>query len=199
MTAVIILASASEARRKLLEQSNVPFTTQTAELDENTPKRTLLAEGKKPKEIAIALAELKVLSVTAKNPTAWVIGADQVVDFDGELLSKPNSMSEAREQLLSLRGQTHKLFSAAVIAHNGKVIWRHTGEVRLTMRDFSDIYLEGYLARIGTDALATVGSYKLEEEGVRLFSQIQGDYFSVLGLPLLEILNFLTETGILVK
>jgi len=197
MTAEVILASASAARRKLLEQSCVTFTSQSADVDEDAPKTALLDQGKTPKDIAIALAELKALSVSAKNPTAWVIGADQVADLDGRLMSKPDNLGQARAQLNMLRGKTHRLFSAAVIAHDNKVVWQHIGEVKLTVRDFSDSYLTAYLARIGTGALATVGSYKLEEEGVRLFSRIEGDYFSVLGLPLLEILNFLVETGVL--
>lgn len=199
MTAKIILASTSTARRKLLEQSCVTFTTQSADVDEDASKADLLAQGKTPKDIAVALAKLKALSVSAKNPNAYVIGADQVADLDGRLLNKPDSLNQARAQLYMLRGKTHGLFSAAVIVNDNKIVWQHTGEVKLTMRDFSESYLTAYLARIGTGALATVGSYKLEEEGVRLFSRIEGDYFSVLGLPLLEILNFLVETGVLEK
>ena len=122
-----------------------------------------------------------------------------MLEFQGQLINKPTSLKDARDQLILLRGKPHKLLSAAVIVRDGQPLWRHVGAVRLWMRDFSDEYLDAYLSRLGDEALTTVGAYKLEAEGVRLFSRIEGDYFTVLGMPLLEVLNYLTETGVLEK
>jgi len=199
MTDPIILASQSQARQAMLTAAGVAFTSQTARVDETAIKQALLAEGAKPRDIADALAELKALRVSAKMPGAWVIGSDQVLDLKGKLLSKPKDLAAAREQLCQLRGQAHKLFSAAVIVKDGQPVWRHVGQVRLTMREFSDRFLEEYLTRQGDDIFGTVGAYKLEGEGVRLFNQIEGDYFAVLGMPLLEVLNYLSQTGALPK
>jgi septum formation protein len=195
----IILASGSAIRRQLLVNAHVPFEVVVARIDEEAVKASLVVDQAKPRDIADVLAEMKALRVSSKHPDAWVIGSDQVADFDGGLLSKPISIAQAREQLCLLRGQMHKLFSASVIARDGQIQWRHVGQARLWMRDFSDEWLDQYLSRMGDDAMATVGAYKLEEEGVRLFSRIEGDYFSVLGMPLLEILNHLTTIGALPK
>ncbi|MCP4825134.1 MAG: septum formation protein Maf, partial [Shimia sp.] len=133
--------------------------------------------------------------VSLKRPEALVLGCDQVLDFQGTIFSKPDSVEDARNQLLLLRGQRHMLLSAAVIYQNGEPLWRHVGVVRLFMRQFSNDFLEGYLDRNFDSIRHSVGGYKLEEEGVRLFSKIDGDYFTVLGMPLLEILSFLTTRG----
>jgi len=195
----LILASASEIRREMLENAGVEFTTSVARIDEESIKSSLLAENASPQDIADTLAEMKALRVSAKNPEALVIGSDQVLEFQGQLINKPTSLKDARDQLILLRGKPHKLLSAAVIARNGQPLWRHVGAVRLWMRDFSDGYLDAYLSRLGDEALTTVGGYKLEAEGVRLFTRIEGDFFTVLGMPLLEVLNYLTETGVLEK
>lgn len=197
MTAHIVLASGSAIRRQMLENAGVAFETSVARIDEDSVKFALLSEGATPRDIADTLAEMKAARVSAKQPDAWVIGSDQVLDCDGRIFSKPADLTEAREQLLALRGRTHRLLSAAVILKDGAPQWRHVGTVRLTMRDFSDSYLDDYLARMGDGALATVGAYKLEEEGVRLFSRIEGDYFTVLGMPLIELLGYLTSRGVL--
>lgn len=195
MARPIILASGSEIRRDLLRNAGIDFEIETARIDEDSIKASLLAEGVAPKDIADALAEAKALKVSARKPEALVIGCDQVLDHGGKLLSKPRDEDDARAQLLALRGARHQLLSAAVIAHEGRPTWRHIGVVRLTMRDFSDGYLDRYLERNWDSISSSVGGYKLEEEGLRLFSRVEGDYFHVLGLPLMEILAYLGTTG----
>ncbi len=155
----------------------------------------MLADGAPPRDIADALAEGKAEKISRKNPEALVIGCDQVLEHRGTILSKPENPEDARAQLKRLRGDRHSLLSAAVIYHEGQPIWRHIGQVRLQMRDFSDAYLDGYIARNWDSIRHAVGGYKLEEEGVRLFARIDGDYFNVLGLPLVEILSYLSTTG----
>ncbi len=191
----IILASASEIRQTLLRNAGVDFSVVPARVDEDALRDGMLAEGASARDIADALAEMKAQKISAKHPAALVIGCDQVLTLQGELLTKPESREMARDQLLALRGKRHELLSAAVICENGKPVWRHVGVVRLMMRQFSESYLDAYLDRNWDSIRYSVGSYKLEEEGVRLFQQVQGDYFTVLGLPLLELLSYLTLRG----
>tara|TARA_R100001369_G_scaffold46141_1_gene72430 strand:- start:409 stop:1008 length:600 start_codon:yes stop_codon:yes gene_type:complete len=195
MTVPIILASGSTIRSQMLQQAAVAHSVQIARIDEETITASLLAEGAPPRDIADALAEMKASKISDKNPGALVIGCDQVLDHGGRLLHKPQSTEEALAQLMAMRGDRHTLLSAAVIYENGKPLWRHIGQVRLRMRDASDTYLQDYVARNWDSIRHAVGGYKLEEEGVRLFSRIEGDYFNVLGMPLLEILNYLTLRG----
>ena len=195
MTIQIILASGSAIRSQMLRQAAVPHEVQVARVDEEMIKSSLIAEGAPPRDIADALAELKASKVSDKNPGALVIGCDQVLDHKGALLNKPETPADALAQLKSLRGDRHTLLSAAVIYENSKPLWRHIGQVRLRMRDVSDAYLEDYVHRNWESIRHAVGAYKLEEEGVRLFSHIEGDYFNVLGMPLLEILNYLALRG----
>lgn len=195
MTVPIILASGSTIRSQMLQQAAVAHSVQIARIDEETITASLLAEGAPPRDIADALAEMKASKISDKNPGALVIGCDQVLDHGGHLLHKPQSTEEALAQLMAMRGDRHTLLSAAVIYEDGKPLWRHIGQVRLRMRDASDTYLKDYVARNWESIRHAVGGYKLEEEGVRLFSRIEGDYFNVLGMPLLEILNYLTLRG----
>lgn len=195
MSAPLILASSSEIRRDLLRQAAVAHEVVPARVDEESVKQSLLAEGAPPRDVADALAEIKARKISEKHPSRLVLGCDQVLDHRGTILSKPENPEHARNQLLALRNDRHTLLSAAVIFEDGQPIWRHVGTVRLRMHDFSDSYLEDYLARNWESIRFSVGSYKLEEEGVRLFSRIDGDYFTVLGLPLLELLSYLRLRG----
>lgn len=195
MAQKIILASGSSIRRQMLTQAGVEFDVQAARVDEDMVRDALLAEGAAARDIADALAELKARKVSDRNPGTLVIGCDQVLSFDNRLLAKPASRDDARDQLRTLRGKRHQLLSAAVICEDGQPIWRFVGTVRLLMRDFSDAFLDGYLERNWPGISDSVGAYKLEEEGVRLFSRVEGDYFTVLGMPLLELLSYLTLRG----
>lgn len=191
----IILASGSNIRQALLNNAHVPFDVVVPRIDEESIKAALLQEGASPRDVSDALAEHKSLKISNKYRDALVIGCDQVLEHDGEILSKPNCPETARAQLARLRGERHRLLSAVVICHQASPIWRHIGQVRLEMRAFSDAYLDEYVERNWDSIRHAVGAYKLEEEGVRLFSRIDGDYFSVLGLPLLELLAYLNASG----
>ena len=193
----IILASSSEIRATLLRTAGVPFTTEKPRVDEEMIRASLEAEEASPRDIADFLAEAKARKVSLKANGAMVIGCDQVLDFDGSVMSKPADPSACLAQLTALRGKTHRLLSAAVIYKDGEPLWRHVGVVRLTMREFSDDYLRDYVDRNWESVRWSVGGYKLEEEGVRLMSRIEGDYFNVLGLPMIELLNYLTVRGAL--
>lgn len=195
MTPHLVLASGSAIRRQLLENAGLVVEVSPARIDEDAIKAALLAEGAPPRDIADTLAEAKARKVSPRNPGALVLGCDQVLAHDGACLSKPESPDEARTQLARLRGSQHRLLSAAVIYRDGEPLWRHVGTVRLTMRDATDSYLDGYVARNWNSIRHSIGAYKLEEEGVRLFTRIDGDYFTVLGLPLLELLAYLTLRG----
>ncbi len=195
MSQPLILASGSKIRAELLRNAAVPFEVLTAPVDEETIRASLEAEQTSPRDIADSLAEAKAQRVSAKTPGALVLGCDQVLDFKGQVFSKPKDADDARAQLKALRNNRHSLLSAAVIYEDNKPIWRHVGIVRLQMRDFSDAFLDDYVERNWEDIRHTVGCYQLEAEGVRLFTRVDGDYFTVLGMPLLEILAYLTLRG----
>lgn len=192
---MLILASASAARAALLRNAGVTVDCLPARIDEEAARQAFDAEGRSPRDQADALAEMKAAKVAGRRPEAVVIGCDQVLDFQGRVLGKPDSVDAARAQLQMLRNESHKLLSAVVLYEQGRPVWRHIGEVRLTMRDMSDKYLAQYLLRNGNGLLDTVGGYKLEAEGARLFSRIEGDYFTVLGLPLIPLLGYLGQRG----
>lgn len=197
MSQTIILASGSEIRAQLLRNAGLDFQTVTARIDEPAVMSALVAEAASPRDIADTLAELKARKVAVKHPGALVIGCDQVLAFGRDIYAKPDSPETALSHLKALRGQSHQLLSAAVIYEDDQPVWRHVGVVRLQMRDATDAYLADYVARNWDSIRHAVGAYKLEEEGVRLFSRIDGDYFNVLGLPLLELLSYLTLRGTL--
>lgn len=197
MNTPLVLASGSTIRAQLLRNAGVDFDIVVPRVDEETMKMALLAEQAPPRDIADALAEMKARKVADKRPDAMVIGCDQVLSFDNQLMSKPKDKADALTQLQDMRGQRHMLLSAAVIYHEGAPVWRHVGQVRLRMRDVSDAYLDGYIDRNWDDIQHSVGAYQLEAEGVRLFHSIEGDYFNVLGMPLLELLAFLTLRGVI--
>ena len=193
----LVLASTSPWRADMLRNAGVEIECVAPGVDEEEMKLAMRAEGVLARDQADALAEMKARRVSARLPGALVLGADQILDFKGEALDKPATRADARETLLRLRGERHELLSAAVVAQDGAPIWRHVGRARLFMRPFSDAFLDAYLDRIGEDALRTPGAYMLEGLGAQLFARIDGDYFTVLGLPLIETLGFLRVRGVL--
>ncbi|MCF2871484.1 Maf family protein [Octadecabacter sp. G9-8] len=197
MTDRIILASTSEIRSNLLRNAGVQHDVIPARIDEDSVKRALAAEDAPPRDIADTLAEMKARKVSEKGNGGLVIGCDQVLSFKGQIISKPETIEDARAQLNLLRGEAHQLLSAAVVYEDLKPVWRHVGVARLGMRDFSDAYRDDYLDRNWDSIRWSVGGYKIEEEGIRLFRMVQGDTFTIQGLPLLELLSYLTLRGTL--
>ena len=196
-TPPLVLASQSKIRGDVLRAAGLDILQVSAGVDEDSVKESLRAAGASPRTQADALAELKAIRGCAKAPAdAFVIGADQMLALGTEVFDKPADLDEARTNLKRLRGETHTLICACVIAKNGAPIWRTLVEPRLTMRAFSDAFLEDYLTEEGDAVLSSVGAYKLEGRGAQLFSAIEGDYFSILGLPLLPLLAYLREHGI---
>ncbi|MGB4828828.1 MAG: Maf family protein [Paracoccaceae bacterium] len=194
---MIFLASASEIRLQLFRAAGIPVEARPARIDEDTIRAAMLAEGATPRDLADTLAEMKARKIAEKNPAALILGCDQVLEMNRRLFAKPESVDDARDQLRTMRCQTHRLLSAAVLFENGEPVWRHVGEARLTMRAFSDAYLDDYLARNWPSIRHAVGCYKLEEEGIRLFSAVEGDHFTILGLPLLPLLSYLATRGLI--
>ena len=197
MTQQIILASGSQIRAQLLRNAGLAFDTVIPKVDERSIQSSLLADGASPRDIADALAEAKARRIAGRYPAALVIGCDQVLSLNGQIFTKPDSQAAAIAQLQQLSGATHTLYAAAVIFADGDPVWRHIGQVKLTMRSLSDAAIQAYVTRNWDSIQHAVGCYKIEEEGPRLFTRIDGDYFSILGLPLLELLSYLALRGTL--
>lgn len=195
MSVQLVLASASTIRAKLLRQAGIPHDVMPAQIDESAVKQEHLRVGRTGAEIALILAKLKAEQINSRVPDQLVLGCDQILEHEGMLLSKPLAPDDALKQLTALRGQTHQLISTAVLYHQGAPLWHATGTVKMTMRSLSDAYLQDYVARQWPSIRHAVGCYKLEEEGVRLFSAVEGDYFHVLGMPLLELITYLSARG----
>lgn len=193
---MIVLASRSAARRAVLEGAGVPFEAVSAGVDEDAVKAAMLAAGAGPRAVAAELAERKAL---AAGRSGLVIGADQTLELDGRLYDKAASLDEARERLKDLRGKRHQLHSAVAVVRDGVPIWRETATATLSMRDFTDAFLEAYLAAEGAELLGSVGCYRLEGQGAQLFDRIEGDYFAILGLPLMGLLELLRAEGALAR
>lgn len=191
------LASASEVRARLLRAAAVRFDIDPPHIDEGDLKRSLLVHGCGPGAVAESLAQRKALTIAARKEDAVVIGADQVLGLDDELIDKAPSMAAARAQLERLRGREHVLYTAVALAVHDTVLWRYCAESHLWMRPFSDEFLDTYLASEGESVLESVGCYRFEGMGIQLFDRYAGDYFSILGLPLVPLLTALRERGLL--
>jgi septum formation protein len=196
MPTPLILASRSPIRARLLDAAGVAFEVRPAAVDEVAITEAMVAEGAPPRDLAATLAEMKARRISAAVPGTLVLGADQVLVCEGRLLDKPGDLEAAAAQLRALRGRTHELLSAAVICRDGLPVWRHVGRAQLVMRPFSDAFLDEYLESESSDIADCVGAYRLEGRGAQLFSRVQGDYFTVLGLPLLELLAYLRTIGV---
>ena len=195
--AALVLASGSPARAALLRNAGVEFCIDAAHIDEAAIRDSVRAQGGDAALASAALAQEKALQVSGRHPGVLVIGADQILDCQGDWFDKPMDIKRARDDLVALRGRAHRQFCAVSVVCGGESLWRHVGVTRLTMRDFSDAFLDQYLAIVGDGVLACAGAYQLEGLGAQLFSAVEGDYFTVLGLPLLPLLGFLRQKGAL--
>lgn len=193
----LILASASRTRERLLRQAGIRFIVVAPELDERAAERPLADSGASADDIAMALAMAKAAIVSEQSGGDLVIGADQMLEFEGNRLNKPADMEAARRQLLRLRGRSHDLHTAICCARDGEIVWQHAATARLTMRNFSPEFVGRYLALAGPAALESIGAYQVEGPGIQLFDAIDGDFFAILGLPLLPLLAFLRSEGML--
>ncbi len=181
----------------MLRNAGVSVQLQPANVDEDAIKQAMEAEEASARDIADALAEVKARKIAMKFPTGLVLGADQILTCDGKIYSKAPSLDDAKSVLNQLQGRAHELLSAAVIYENGQPVWRHVGRAQMMMRTMSDDFIAEYLQAAGPEILGSVGCYQLEALGAQLFNRVQGDYFTVLGLPLLEVLGFLRTRGLL--
>lgn len=195
----LILASASTSRRALLTAAGLSFAVQPAPIDEAAAKRSARASGATATEAALLLADLKARHVAQAAPDAMVIGADQILVCDGAWFDKPPDIAAAREQLRTLRGRSHELATAVVCQAGQTRVWHHIAQPHLTMRDASDAFIDAYLQAEGDDVTGTVGAYRLEGRGAHLFIRVEGEHSAVLGLPLLPLLGFLRQHGVLMS
>lgn len=190
----IILASGSKIRAKILEDADINFSVISKPVDEAAIKAAMLSEGARIRDIADALAEAKSIRVS-KTTEGLVIGADQIMTMDGQLLDKPPNIEAARERLLAMRGKAHKLIGAIVISENGYAVWRHISVVTLHVREFSDAWLDNYIEAEGDLMTKSVGAYRFEGRGAQLFTKVDGDSYSIMGLSLLPLLDYLRTRG----
>jgi septum formation protein len=193
----IVLASGSEIRHRLLTMAGVAHAWDTTSFEESELKQAALSAPLGPAATALLLAKRKAMEGTKRHPEAWVIGADQVLDFEGSVRDKPTDLASARAVLHALRGKTHRLISAVAVASRFSCLWKYAESAVLTMRPLSDSFVEHYLESEGTDILRSVGAYRIEGKGVQLFSRFYGDYFTILGLPLLPLLDFLRRSELI--
>ncbi len=189
----IILASGSHARNEMLKNAGVEFEKISADIDENIILKQMQSENAKPCDIALELAKAKAVNISAENPDGYVIGSDQVLECEGRLFQKAYSENEARQKLKNLRGKTHSLISSVAVAKNSEIIWSNTDKVTLKMHHFDDEFLEQYMTLAKNDILQCVGAYAFENHGAWLFEEINGNYFTILGMPLLPLLAFLRD------
>ncbi len=192
----LVLASASRTRREMLERAGVPCRAVAPGVDEAEVKRAFRAEAAGAADLATALAELKARTVSAGCAGALVVGADQVLECEGRLYDKPADADAARAQIAALSGRVHHLVTAAAVVRDGARLWHHVDRARLTMRPLSPRFIDAYLDAVGGEACESVGGYRLEGLGAQLFSRVEGDFFTVLGLPLLPLLGFLRAQGV---
>lgn len=197
MAARLILASNSASRRSLMSGAKLDFTTEAAGIDERAIELEEAARGASPPEIATALARAKAIDVSRRNPDAHVIGSDQVLSLHDRLLHKPQDMAEASDHIRAMSGTTHHLNCGVAIAHRGEAIWSDVSIARMTMRPISESFLEKYLAMSGEGILGSVGAYHFEGLGIQLFEKIEGDYFTILGLPMLTLLAGLRQLDLI--
>ncbi len=197
MTSELILASASASRQMLMRNAGLIFSSIPAEIDERAIDARLETEGAMPETIALELAKAKAIAVSRLRPDAFVIGSDQTMSLGTRIYHKAKAMAEAHSNLLSLSGKTHTLNCGIAIAKNGEILWATVSIAEMTMRDLSADYVSRYLEKAGSQVLSSVGAYQLEGEGIQLFHSIEGDYFTVLGLPLLPLLAQLRELGLI--
>tara|TARA_B100001939_G_scaffold342104_1_gene352722 strand:- start:15647 stop:16240 length:594 start_codon:yes stop_codon:yes gene_type:complete len=193
----LVLASGSRSRKKLLEDAGIACRAHPASVDEAALRDRMSAAGATFQDIAEALAREKAVQVSRKYPGQYVLGGDQLLICDGRLFAKAHNLDQARRHLKFFRGRTHYLYTSLVLVKDDEEIWRTTVTPELTMRDFSDDFLEHYLEKTGEAILSSVGCYFLEEQGAQLFAEIKGDYFSILGLPLLPLMEILRQKGVL--
>jgi septum formation protein len=191
----LVLASQSATRVRLLKAAGIAFTAVAPSVDERAMEMPLVLRGASPAEIAVALADAKAIDVSESEKDVLVIGADQTLDCDGERWTKPPSLAVAHQQLARLSGRAHRLHSAVAVARNGRVAWRYRDSASLTMRPLSAAAIDAYLGEVGDAARTSVGAYQVEGPGIRLFERIDGDYFTILGLPLLPLLLYLRGEG----
>lgn len=193
----LVLASASASRASMLANAGLMFTVDPSSIDEHVLRTVLSREGAAVERVAERLAEEKACEVSGRNPGTLVLGADQMLECEGRWFDKPFDSVEALNQLKSLRGRTHHLITSAVVVKDGGIVWRHAERAAMSMRDVSDNFLESYLEQVGEDAFRSVGAYQLEGRGAQLFERVAGDFFVVLGLPLLPLLEFLRRERVI--